>query len=81
MAVTCPHCCTWSQDSDGSWDTKCGEKFELTNGGPTENNMRFCYGCGEHILESPFEEEETDPNGAPVPDDNQVGREYYKENK
>lgn len=42
--------CRWTLDTDGdSWDTQCGEKFQFTVDGPTENGMRFCCYCGQKL--------------------------------
>jgi hypothetical protein len=41
--------CAWAEDEDGSWDTACGEKWQFTHGGPSENNFRFCHGCGKPV--------------------------------
>lgn len=57
--LPCPHCCVWSQViRDGAWNTGCGKRFNLSWGGPTENKMKYCHGCGEHILEKPYCESE-----------------------
>lgn len=29
--------CLWAENSDGIWDTACGNAFEFDSGGPTEN--------------------------------------------
>lgn len=39
--------CAWELDEhDGSYDTECGQKFVFIEGGPRENEMRFCCYCG-----------------------------------
>ena len=52
--------CNWSQPtySDAecnAWKTDCGEYWAITEGTPTENNMKFCHGCGKPIKEHPFQ--------------------------
>lgn len=51
--------CRWAEDDDGNWDTDCGNKYVLIEGGPTENAMLFCCYCGALIHE--------DKNGAVHP--------------
>jgi len=41
--------CPWTEDEDGAWHTGCDNIFEFTNGGPEENDARFCLYCGERI--------------------------------
>jgi hypothetical protein len=41
--------CTWTQNDDGVWDTGCLERFEIMEGTPADNNMRFCHGCARPI--------------------------------
>lgn len=41
--------CLWRHDSDGTWETSCGEAWTFIDGGPSENNARFCQGCGRPI--------------------------------
>ncbi|MDH4581434.1 hypothetical protein E8F20_06030 [Pseudomonas sp. BN415] len=44
--------CCWTYDSDSfSWDTGCGEKWTLMDGGPKENGMHFCHACGGKLEE------------------------------
>ncbi|AXH43553.1 hypothetical protein HOV55_gp35 [Erwinia phage vB_EhrS_59] len=39
--------CEWTFDeSQYSWHSACGEDYVFTNGGPVENRVRFCQGCG-----------------------------------
>ena len=46
--------CEWTGDNDpdfcDGWDTACGEKFTFIEGGPVENNMRFCPYCGATLV-------------------------------
>lgn len=41
--------CTWTEDEDGVWDTACGNRFEIMNGTPTENELAFCPYCGKGL--------------------------------
>ena len=43
--------CVWHNDpeTDNSWDTSCRQLFELYDGTPTENGMKFCCYCGGRI--------------------------------
>lgn len=45
-----PQKCRWRQDEDdGAWDTTCGERFEIIDGTPQENGMKFCCYCGKEL--------------------------------
>lgn len=45
-----PLTCAWTHDEDdGSWDSACGEAWQFSDGGPVENNVRFCQGCGKPV--------------------------------
>ena len=58
--------CNWAQDGyePDLWDSDCGQSFYLKEGTPLENKMRFCFGCGKPLTESPctFSEDEDDDN-------------------
>lgn len=41
--------CVWSEDFESTWHTTCGEAWQFTDGGPAENNCRFCHGCAKPI--------------------------------
>ena len=43
--------CDWREDEDGIWHTACGESFEVTEGSPTENGMKFCHSCRRRLKE------------------------------
>jgi rRNA maturation endonuclease Nob1 len=44
--------CTWLHDEwEDAWDTACGEKFQLTEGTPSENGMKYCCYCGGELKE------------------------------
>lgn len=40
--------CAWKRDDD-YWETSCGDAFQFADGGPGENNMRFCPYCGRAL--------------------------------
>jgi hypothetical protein len=42
--------CVWTPDSDGAYETSCGQAFVFTNGGPAENGARFCLYCGGSLV-------------------------------
>lgn len=42
-----PDPCEWLQDEwDNSYDTSCGNKYEIIDGTPEHNGMKFCTYCG-----------------------------------
>ena len=44
--------CEWRlDDSDsGTWASGCGELWQFNDGGPKENSVRFCHGCGKPVV-------------------------------
>ena len=46
--------CLWSCDDDenmpGTWDGACGAKWTFTDGGPIENDLRYCPQCGKPVI-------------------------------
>jgi hypothetical protein len=38
--------CVWKPDSDGTYQTSCGQAFVFNLCGPRENGARFCLYCG-----------------------------------
>jgi hypothetical protein len=46
--------CTWKYDPDGYWQTECGDQFCFSEGGPTENRVKFCHYCGRGMVESVY---------------------------
>ena len=51
--------CKWTEDEDGSWNTGCGNKFEVVNGLPSENGFKYCLYCGKSFIEIRYVEPET----------------------
>jgi hypothetical protein len=45
--------CTWTEDSDGTWHTACGEAHVFTTDGPEANRHRFCPYCGKGLEVAP----------------------------
>ena len=41
--------CMWLADEDGVWETACDNRFEFSDGGPPENNFKFCPYCGKKL--------------------------------
>jgi hypothetical protein len=50
-----PAPCTWTKSNDpnmpDTFDSNCGVVWTFTEGGPGENNVRFCPGCGGKLVE------------------------------
>lgn len=42
-------CCLWTDEVD-YWHSACGEDWCFVDGGPTENRVRFCQGCGKPVV-------------------------------
>ena len=45
--------CIWTPHADhyesGGWDSACGESWTFIDGGPVDNRVRFCQGCGKSV--------------------------------
>lgn len=44
--------CAWTPDADyeaEAWHSSCGEAWSFIDGGPKENCVRFCQGCGKPV--------------------------------
>lgn len=52
--------CTWTPDSDGTWETSCGQAFVLIDGTPRDNGMNYCTYCGKPLRDDirPTEKEQ-----------------------
>ena len=46
--------CYWTEDSDGNWETDCGNMFTLDSGTPEENDFQYCPFCGKEIYEREY---------------------------
>ena len=50
--------CAWTYDETHcAWDSSCGEKWILEDGGQNENRIRFCHGCSKPVEAKAWEEE------------------------
>lgn len=50
-----PETCTWQQDGDsdsGVYGTSCGSYFNIEDGTPEDNKMRWCCYCGKKLAQS-----------------------------
>ena len=45
--------CHWSSDEDGTHHTDCGNLFAFTDGGPKDNEAKFCCYCGGALVADP----------------------------
>ena len=52
----CPTVCVWNEDAPdwSMWETTCGNAFTFNDGGPTDNDFKFCPYCGNPIESSPY---------------------------
>ena len=48
--------CEWKEDRYDAWDTECGNCFTFLEGGPKENDSRYCCYCGKLIKAVPYVE-------------------------
>ncbi len=48
-----PSSCNWAPDADnwenGVWHSSCGDAWIFIEGGPAENQVKFCQGCGKPV--------------------------------
>lgn len=51
--------CTWTEYPEGYWSTSCGRSWTFIEGGPEENGICYCHGCGKpvRITDEPDKEE------------------------
>lgn len=51
--IECVKTCVWTPMDDeytpDTWESACGEAWSFIDGGPVENNCRFCHGCGKPV--------------------------------
>ncbi len=49
-----PALCTWTKSNDphmpDTFNATCGVVWTFTDGGPAENDVRFCPGCGGKVV-------------------------------
>lgn len=74
--------CDWSEEDPfgampGTYASACGELWSFTDGGPKENSVRFCHGCGKPVnviqFPEPTDEADVGVTGAPAPKANLCG--------
>ena len=53
--------CKWTPDENGIYDTECGQRFEITEGTPKENHMKYCPYCGKQLDDEEAETTEDIP--------------------
>lgn len=50
-----PSECDWQQEDDENmpqtYRTRCGQLWSFIEGGPADNNMKFCHCCGKPVKE------------------------------
>ena len=46
--------CQWVADEYESYWTSCGNGWVFEEGGPTDNDMKFCCFCGKHLVDIPY---------------------------
>lgn len=42
--------CEWKPDDDGTFWTGCDQAFVFNEGGPKDNDMKFCPYCGAELV-------------------------------
>lgn len=52
--------CHWIYDALDVWRTSCGEQFNLEEGTPADNSIRYCPYCGKPVESTKPEEEQGD---------------------
>ncbi len=54
-----PKFCTWEYDHFYDyWETSCGDAYQIVDGTPTDNKMKFCPYCGKELVEQQINKEE-----------------------
>ena len=46
--------CYWTEDSDGNWETSCGNMFNFIDGNPEDNEFQYCPYCGKEIIQREY---------------------------
>ncbi len=50
--------CFWQETEWGIWEAKCTRnEFEFNDGGPEENDFKFCPYCGQKLVSLRREED------------------------
>lgn len=54
--------CRWDQwdplDFSSTWEIACGGAWELEDGTPAENGIRFCHQCGKPVDVHPWSDDD-----------------------
>jgi hypothetical protein len=57
---TPPETCAWREDiSSEFWESACGKTWCFADGGPAENDVLFCHGCGKPVALVPYDPQES----------------------
>lgn len=48
--------CHWDEDDTGVWATDCRHEFEINEGTPDDNGMKFCCYCGKPLVQRLLQE-------------------------
>ena len=48
--------CIWEEDWEGNWEADCDNMFCFIDGGPRDNEMKFCCYCGKKLEEKRYVE-------------------------
>ena len=51
--------CKWLEsdpwgEMPNTYESNCGEAWSFIEGGPVENSVKFCHGCGKPVIVEPF---------------------------
>ena len=45
------HGCKWVfEGEDSGWQTNCGKLWAFIEGGPADNGVTYCHGCGKPVV-------------------------------
>ena len=51
--IECVMKCQWTpmdnEHMPGTYESACGDTWSFVEGGPVENNVRFCHWCGKRV--------------------------------
>ena len=51
LAAIVEEICDWVEDYDGVWSSACDNAFVFNDGGPKENDFKYCPYCRKKIKE------------------------------
>jgi len=55
MDIQIKQVCHWTFEPEGYYETECGSANVFNEGGPDENEYRFCPFCGKTLIHNPLE--------------------------